>query len=232
MPADLSTQAAHFFQTYLAEVLASPTQLIAHLSVVVAVAMVMAGALSRTMVPLRWLAVGSNVGLIIYGALHPSFPTLAIAAVLLPINLVRAIEITRLTRRVSRAGVEAEQAGLWLKPYMKARKLRAGQTLFKKDDKAAHLYLLLEGQMDLVEIGKPLESGRVFGEIALFSPSGLRTMTARCVTKCTVLQIHESTVRQLYYQNPAFGFHLIDLLAGRLSADVAGANDQIRRLVG
>jgi CRP-like cAMP-binding protein len=184
------------------------------------------------MVPLRWLAVGSNVGLIIYGALHPSLPTLAIAAVLLPINLVRAIEITRLTRRVSRAGVEAEQAGLWLKPYMKARKLRAGQTLFKKDDQAAHLYLLLEGQMDLVEIGKPLESGRIFGEIALFSPSGLRTMTARCVTKCTVLQIHESTVRQLYYQSPSFGFHLIDLLARRLSADVASANDQIKRLVG
>jgi CRP-like cAMP-binding protein len=232
MPADLSTQAAHLVQAYTVEILASPTQLIAHASVVVAVAMVMAGALSRTMVPLRWLAAGSNVALIIYGALRPSFPTLAIAAVLLPINVVRAVEITRLTRRVSRAGVEADQAGLWLKPYMKARRLRAGQTLFKKDDKAAHLYLLLEGEMVLVEIEKPLETGRIFGEIALFSPSGLRTMTARCITKCTVLQIHESTVKQLYYQNPSFGFHLIDLLAGRLSADVARAHDQIKRLAG
>ena len=60
----------------------------------------------------------------------------------------------------------------------------------------------------------------IFGEIALFSPEHVRTNTVRCLTRCVVLSIHESTVRQLYFQNPAFGFHLIELLAARLSTDV------------
>jgi hypothetical protein len=41
-----------------------------------------------------------------------------------------------------------------------------------------------------------------------------------------VLEIHGRTVKQLYYQNPSFGFHLIELLAGRLSADVERAEAQ------
>ncbi len=226
MFAGLNNQLSDLATRTAADVLASPQQLIAHLAMALAVVMVMAGALTRTMVPLRWLAAGSNVGLMIYGVLHPSVPTLAIALVLLPINVYRAVEITRLTRRVSRAEVEADQAGLWLKPYMKLRKYKAGQTLFRKDDKAEHLYLLVDGQMELVEIGKPVEPGSILGEIALFSPGGLRTVTARCISACAVLQIHESTVKQLYYQNPSFGFHLIDLLVGRLSADVARAQSQ------
>jgi CRP-like cAMP-binding protein len=232
MSDDLIAHPLHYASAYLAFALSSKEQVLAHVAVIFAMVMATTGALSRTMVPLRWMAAASNLGLMVYGALHPSLPTLLISAVLLPINVYRAVEITRLTHRVNRAGLEADQAGLWLKPYMKARKLRAGQELFKMGDQAEHLYLLIEGEMELVELAKPLERGRIFGEIALFSPTGLRTMTARCVTKCTVLQIHESTVKQLYYQNPSFGFHLIDLLAGRLSADVARAHDQIKRLVG
>ena len=38
-----------------------------------------------------------------------------------------------------------------------------------------------------------------------------------------MLSIDEGTVRQLYYQDPAFGFHLIGLVAARLSEDVARA---------
>jgi len=220
---DLIAHPLHYASAYLAFALSSNEQILAHVAVIFAVAMATAGALARTMVPLRWMAAASNVGLMVYGALHPSLPTLMLAAVLLPINIFRAVEITRLTRRVSRAEVEADQAGLWLRPHMKTRNLKAGQELFKQGDKAEHLYLLVEGEMELTEIGKPLERGRIFGEIALFSPSGLRTLSARCKTRCTILQIHESTVKQLYYQNPAFGFHLIDLLASRLSADVERA---------
>lgn len=230
MPADVGAWLWHEITTYVAETVASPRQLVAHGAMLLAVGMVMAGALTRTMMPLRWLAAGSNVGLIVYGVLHPSLPTMAIAVVLLPINLYRAIEVTRLTRRVHRSAIEADQAGLWLKPYMKARSLKVGETLFSKGDKAEHLYLLLDGHLELVEIQKALETGRIFGEIALFSPGGVRTLTARCVTPCTLLQIHDSTVKQLYYQNPSFGFHLIDLLAGRLSADVARAQAPSARL--
>ena len=217
---------------WLAEVLDSPQQTLAHFAAAIGVAMVMAGALMRTMTPLRWLAVGSNVGLMVYGALRPSPITFSIAAVLLPVNLYRAIEVTKLTRRVHRAEAGAGHAGLWLKPYMKAKKLKAGQILFSKGDPAEHLFLLVEGQLELVELSKMLEPGRIFGEIALFSPDRIRTTTVRCVTPCTVLRIHDSTVRQLYYQDHAFGFHLIDLLASRLSGDVRRAQRELREARG
>jgi hypothetical protein len=35
-----------------------------------------------------------------------------------------------------------------------------------------------------------------------------------------VLSIDETTFKQLYYQNPAFGFEVVSLVAGRLMADV------------
>lgn len=211
---------------YLNEAVSSPRQITAHLAALLGVGMVMVGALMRTMTPLRWAAVGSNIGLFSYGLLHPSPITMSVAAVLLPINVYRAVEVTRLTRRVRRATTAAEHAGLWLKPYMKARKLRAGKTLFSKGDRAEHLYLLVSGQLELLGTGRLLEPGRIFGEIALFSPSRLRTQTVRARTPCTLLQIHDSTVKQLFYQEPAFGFHMIELLAERLSNDVQRAERQ------
>lgn len=218
--AEVADQINAAVSTFLGSVLASPRQLAAHLAALAGVTLVAAGAFVRRMTPLRWLAAGSNVGLLVYGALHPSPITFAVAAALLPVNLWRAVEVTRLTHRVRRAEASADLAGLWLRPYMKARRFKPGRVLFSKGDKADRLYMLVDGKMELADLGKPLEIGRIFGEIALFSPSGLRTHTVRCVTPCTVLEIHESTVMQLYYQNPAFGFHLIELLASRLSSDI------------
>jgi hypothetical protein len=36
----------------------------------------------------------------------------------------------------------------------------------------------------------------------------------------SVLKVDEVTVKQLYFQNPCFGCHLVGLVAGRLSQDV------------
>jgi hypothetical protein len=216
-------------QDAVALVLASPQQIVAHLAAALGVGLAAAGAIVRTMKPLRWLAVGSNLGLLAYGALHPSPTTLAVAACLLPINLYRAVEVTRLTRRVASAGVDAQLASLWLRPHMKSRQHRAGTVLFNKGDLADRLHLLVDGEMELADIGVPMEPGRIFGEVALFSPSRQRSHTVRCVTACTVLEIHERTVRQLYFQNPAFAIHLIELLSANFQADLARAEDLLRQ---
>lgn len=230
MPADLAAWAGAEVVAAMAGVLHSPLQIVAHLAAAVALALVAAGALVRTMLPLRWLAVGSNLGLLVYGTLHPSPITLAIAATLLPINIYRAIEVTRLSRRVHRAAAAAELATLWIRPHMVSRRLKAGQVLFAKGDTAEHLFLLADGRMELADIDEPLSLGHIFGEIALFSPDGLRTHTVRCVTACTVLEIHDHTVRQLFYQHPAFGFHLIELLAANYSSNLGRAQRRVLAL--
>ena len=207
--------------------MASHQQLAAHLFLMLSVVLTVAGYLVRPMVTLRWLAAGSSVALMGYGVLHPSVISCAVSAVLLPVNVYRALEASRLTRRVMRAASDANMAGLWLKPYMRANNYKAGHVLFNKGDHADKLFLLVNGEMKLSDIGRALEPGRVFGEIALFSPTRIRTHTVQCVTDCTVLEIHETAVRQLYFENPSFGFHLIDLLVSRLSNDVDRVEKQV-----
>lgn len=223
--ADLLAQAVDngrvAFGDFVGLLTGSPLHAIGAGCAVIGFGLTLAGAFARTMLPLRWLAVASNVALLVYGALAPAMVPFVTALVLLPVNVWRAFEITRLTRRVSRAQVTADMAGLWLRPYMKSRKLAAGATLFRRGDTADRLFLLVDGVLELVEIGTALPPGRIFGEIALFSPDHARTHTARCTSDCTILEIDETTVRELYFQHPDFAFHLMNLLAGRLTADVA-----------
>ncbi|QDL37352.1 Crp/Fnr family transcriptional regulator [Rhodoferax sediminis] len=202
------------------EALSKPGEVIALLSLTVGVVLVLVSSFVKTMIPLRWLAVASCVGFVIYGALRPSIAVLLLNAALLPINLYRVAEMIRLTRRVAEVSPEDNLSGVWLKPYMHSAKVKAGTVLFRKGDSAKRLYMLAEGQVEFVEVGSVLGPGTIFGEVGLFSPGHRRALTARCIGACTVLSIDESTVKQLYYQNPAFGFKLIALVARRLSADV------------
>jgi CRP-like cAMP-binding protein len=198
----------------------SPTALIALSAALIGGGLLVAGSFVKTMIPLRWLAVGSTIGFLIYGLLLPSLLMVVLQAVLLPINIWRAIEMVQLTRRVRAASQARDTSGVWLRPYMRRRKVAAGEILFRKGDEADHLYMLASGRMELAEIGAVLEPGRVFGEIAFFAPDGRRTMTARALEPCELLSIDGATVRQLYYQNPDFGFELIGMVAGRLLSDV------------
>lgn len=200
--------------------LATPNGVLAVVSVCIAAAFSIAGSFAKTMIPLRWLAVGTNTGFLFYGLLYPSLPMLLLHGLMLPINIWRALEMVRLTRRVKRAATRGDLSGLWLKPYMKMRRMKAGEVLFRKGDIADRLYFLAEGEIELVEIGKPQPPGSMFGEIAFFAPDRRRTLTARCTSDCRVLTIDETTLLQLYYQNPSFGFELVRLIAARLTADV------------
>lgn len=200
--------------------LITPEGVIAIASALAASAFNIAGTFVKTMIPLRWLAAGGNLGFMVCGALMPSLPMLILHSLLLPINSLRAVQMMRLTRRVNRAAADTTNSGFWLRPYMTRKKLPAGAVVFHKGDPADQLYMLADGRIELVEIGVILTPGRIFGEIAFFHPEKKRTMTARCVDKCQLLSIDEAGMRQLYYQNPEFGFQLIALVAGRMHADV------------
>lgn len=213
----------------LSSALASPTEIAALCAAAAAAGLTITSSFVKTMVPLRWLAVCSNCGFLVYGVLHPSLVMALMHGILLPLNFYRLAEMKRLTRRVQAAAVSADSSGIWLKPYMKQSRRKAGEVLFRKGDLAEHLYFLTEGRVEFVEIGESIGPGWVFGEIAFFAPSKRRTLTARCTEDSLVLSVNQSTVRQLYFQNPSFGFELVGLVAGRLSADVARLQEQLAR---
>ncbi|MDQ2735275.1 MAG: cyclic nucleotide-binding domain-containing protein [Pseudomonadota bacterium] len=203
----------------LSQALASPLAIFALCSAGVAAVLVIVSSFVKTMIPLRCLAVGGNLGFLVYGALHPSLVMVLLHGTLLPVNIYRAMEMVRLTRRVRASAAAADLSGIWLKPYMRRQRMKARDVLFRKGDAADHLYFLVEGRIEFVEIGEVMEAGNLFGEIAFFAPDKRRTLTARCRTDCTVLRIDETTFQQLYFQNPSFGFQVVTLVAGRLMAD-------------
>ena len=220
-------QIAAQLSAYVSSALSSPTELVAIFSVAVAGVLQVSSSFVKTMVPLRWLAVLSNFGFLAFGVLHGSFVMALLHGILLPINVVRLTEMTRLTKRVKAATNNTDRSGIWLRPYMRQSRRKAGDVLFRLGDEAEHLYILIEGRIDFVEINASLGPGQMFGEIAFFSPERRRTATAICGTDCVLLSIDQSTVRQLYFQNPGFGFEIVGLVAGRLSADVARLRGQL-----
>ncbi len=200
--------------------LSEPEQVLALASAAVAALLVIVGAFVKTMIPLRWLAVASNVGFIVYGITHPAPLMVALHAVLLPVNLWRVWQMIQLTRRVASSTADARQLEVWLRPYMRSRRYKAGRVLFSNGDEADRLYFLASGSVELPEVGRTLQAGQMLGEIAFFAPDRKRSSSARCVTDCTLMSIDEDTFKQLVYQNPDFGLEVVRLIAERLSEDI------------
>jgi len=154
----------------LQAMLDDPAQWVAMASAALAAVLVMVSAFVKTIIPLRWLAVGSNVGFMVYRLVHLQWLMFLLHPALLPVNLWRVLEMRRLTRRVRQTGDNSARSDLWLQPHMRRRRLARGRVLFKKGDLADRLYVLVEGHVELVESGLRIPEGRMFGEIAFFAP--------------------------------------------------------------
>ena len=106
----------------------------------------------KTMIPLRCVAVASNVVFMTYGLAARAYPVFVLHAVLLPLNLVRLRQMRTLIRRVQEAS-RGDPSMEWLIPLMTRRKLEAGHVLFRKGDPASSLYVILGGSLRLTELG-------------------------------------------------------------------------------
>ena len=82
--------------------------------------------------------------------------------------------------------------------------------------KADRLFYVLDGELEVAELGKRLKRGPLIGEIGVFAPEHERTATILCHTDCHLLEISESTAKQLYFQDRSFGFAILKLIINRL----------------
>lgn len=188
-------------------------------------ALSLAAALAKTMIPLRVLAASTNVVFVTWAIIVGAYPTLVTHAILLPLNLQRLMQMRRLVRDISSAskfGISAD----WLAPFSTAEDREAGDILFRRGDKGDKLYYLCSGRIRFEEIDVEISDGALFGEVAFFIPEGERTQTARCATDCRLLSIGEGQLKQLYFQNPQFGWYLVRLVAERLSRNARRIEDE------
>jgi hypothetical protein len=173
-----------------------------------------------TMVPLRIVALCSNVLFAGYGAFAHIYPVLGLHLILLPVNAVRLYQILSLIKRV-RAAELTELSVEVLLPLMSKRHLQAGETLVRKGEKADRMFYLASGTMKIMEIGKIIGPGAVLGEIGIFAGDQKRTATVECLDDCEIYEISDSRTKQLYFQNPAFGFAVMKVVIGRLLENAA-----------
>lgn len=202
----------------------------------VAIGFVIASLSMRTMVPLRVVGIASNISFISYGLMIGSLPVVILHALLFPLNIYRLHEMLCLLKKVKQA-VRGDLSMDWLKPFMNKRAVAAGETLFRKGDEANGMLFLVNGRLHLKEIDVDLPPGTIVGEMGFLAPGGARTQTLVCTENGQILQISYERVKELYYQNPTFGFYFLRLATsrlfeniGRLEATLAEREREIQRL--
>lgn len=171
-----------------------------------------------TMIPLRVVALVSNVLFIAYGYADHLYPVLFLHVILLPVNTLRLVQFYRLVREM-RDAPRKDISVQALLPYMTRRKFNAGETLVRKGEQADRLFYLAEGEIEVIEFGKVLHAGAMVGEIGVFAPSQRRTATIVCRTDCNILELTENKAKQLYFQDRSFGFAVLQLIISRLAED-------------
>lgn len=175
-----------------------------------------------TMIPLRILGVAAGSVLLIYAIYTNDLPQLVMELVLIPLNGYRLFQMLRLTRRVKSAAA-SDLSMDWLRPFGRRQKCAAGTTMFRIGDDADSMYYIESGRFRLVEAGIELGPGELVGELGLLSPGNVRTQTLQCITEGELLRITYLDFKQLYYQNPKFGFYFLRLVSERLFHNVDAA---------
>ena len=82
------------------------------------------------------------------------------------------------------------------------------------------MYVIVSGRVRLPEFDLEIAPGEAVGEISMFSPAGVRMTSAVCSEDCKLHRISREKLRELVFQNPRIGFHLIGVITARLLEDV------------
>lgn len=107
----------------------------------------------------------------------------------------------------------------WLLPYVTCEHRRAGEVLFRRGERGNCLYFVQRGRIQLSELRTGVGDGELLGEVGVFSPSNVRTCTARCETDVRLFRLSAEQAKRLYFENPQLAYHMIQLIAERLSHD-------------
>ncbi|MFZ5689671.1 MAG: Crp/Fnr family transcriptional regulator [Pseudomonadota bacterium] len=195
----------------------------------IAAAFIFATFSMKTMVPLRIVAIVSNVLFILYGYLHPAYPVLVLHIALLPLNILRLQQMLSLVHE-AKAAQDDDLDMNWIKPFTRTREMTPGEVLFRKGDPANEIIFIMSGSVRIPELGIQVPSGDVIGELGMLSPDKVRTQSAVCVDGGQLLVITYDQVRQLFFQNPKFGYYFMQLSARRLFENMKRMQAEIERL--
>jgi hypothetical protein len=173
----------------------------------------------KTVIPLRVAGIASAFFFLLAGIIGGAFPAIFLYGILLPLNSYRLWEMLQLIKKV-RAAATNDMSMDWLEPFMTKRRYRKGEVLFRKGDNADEMFLAVKGKYLVSELNIELPPGHIFGELGLLTTGYHRTASVECIEAGHVLAISYDKVRELYFENPEFGFYFLRLVANRLLEDL------------
>ena len=180
-------------------------------------ALVLATFYLKTMIPLRVVAIASNVAFAAYGVVADAMPIVVLHALLLPLNVLRLQQMRTLIARVKRAA-RGDLSLDMMVPYMNLRSAPAGTRLFSRGDTADEVFLVMKGRVRIEGKGVIIKPGQLVGEMGLFAQDQRRTDGAVCETDCELASVSEDRIWELFYQNPEFGAYLLRIVMQRVAA--------------
>lgn len=124
-----------------------------------------------------------------------------------------------------------------LKTVMKPVSLKSGDMLFKTNDIASELFVVIEGEIDiLLPVGQhrykrlaKFGPGAFFGEIVFLKP-GPRTADAKAIQNSELLMLDSDGFQQLKKQHPQTAIKLVLRLGRELSDRLRWSDTELRRL--
>ncbi|MGV3491170.1 MAG: cyclic nucleotide-binding domain-containing protein [Devosia sp.] len=181
----------------------------------------------RTIIPLRVAGILSSIFFIAYGFVIESWPILITEFIILPLNVIRLVQVMNLLKQVEEAASTKELSAAWLKPFGRRRHYDTGDVLFSRGDIAKDLLVLDSGRYELREAGIILHAGELVGEMGFLTPDNTRTMTLVCIEPGIVSAVTYDNVKQLYFSNPKFAFYFLRLVSDRLFENIGRAQKSV-----
>jgi CRP/FNR family transcriptional regulator, cyclic AMP receptor protein len=181
-------------------------------------ALVLCTFLTRTMMPLRVIALGSNLAFITYGVLLHLYPVLVLHITLLPVNAWRLREIFQLVKSVRHTDDDSTVFNA-LVPFAKQMTVPRGEVLIRKGDPSDALYLVLDGKLWVEEAEAELGPGSIVGEMGVLSRTHRRTATVDAKTDCELGRVSAEDFQRVYFADPSLGLSLIRMIIDRLTRD-------------
>ena len=188
---------------------------VAELIGVAAAAASLYAAHAKTMIPLRVAAIVGNILAMAYSFMLETYPTFMLNAALLALHGWRLRAMLNLIRDIDVA-TSSDMSVDWLLPYTRPKHFKADDIMMERGEYATAAFYIVSGEVEIVEIKETFGKGTLLGEIGLFTPDGRRIMTVRCKTDVQTAIIDYDQFKELYFQNPQFGFRLLHLVVERL----------------
>jgi CRP/FNR family transcriptional regulator, cyclic AMP receptor protein len=195
----------------------------------IAAILVIISVMMKGMIKLRIMAIVSDAFEFAAAVISISPISIVRYFITLPTNWLRLQEMLSLVKRSEKAAT-GDLSMEWMKHFMHLRKMKKGQVIFRRGDKADSMYMVATGRYRLVESGLEVANeAQLVGEIGLLTPGNTRTQGFVCEEAGELYEISYEHVRELYFQNSEFGFYFLKLTSRRLLENIAHLEAELAR---